>query len=165
MSNGELPDGPERAVAAEGNAERRASEERRTLTVGTILKGSIRARRRAGRRYDDAYHIDWHEPDLLFLSVTTVLLSVIDAFLTVTLLRHGAHEANPFLSYVLTHHPEIFAVVKMAMTGGGVLVLVATARARLFRVIRVKTVLQWCLLGYVVLIGYELWLLRDAVFV
>lgn len=143
--------------------DRRERIERRTLTFGTILRGSVKARRRNGRRHNDAYHIDWHEPDLLFLSVTTVLLSVIDAFLTLTLLRHGAEEANPVLAYVLTYHPELFASVKMLLTGLGVLVLVAMARARLFRVIRVKTVLQWSLLGYVALIGYELWLLRGAI--
>jgi hypothetical protein len=160
MSKDERADGKD--GVGELAADRRERDERRTLTLGTILRGSIRARRRRGRRYDDSYHIDWHEPDLLFLSVTTVLLSVIDAFLTLTLLRHGAVEANPFLDYVLTYHPELFAVIKMTLTGGGVLVLVAMARAHLFRVIRVKTVLQWCLLGYVVLIGYELWLLRAA---
>jgi Domain of unknown function (DUF5658) len=143
--------------------DRRELTERRTLTLRTIFRGSVRARRRSGRRRDDAYHIDWHEPDLLFLSVTMVLLSVIDAFLTLTLLRHGAQEANPVLAYVLTYYPELFASLKMLLTGLGVLVLVAMARARLFRVIRVKTVLQWSLLGYVVLIGYELWLLRGAI--
>lgn len=161
MSNEERV-GREDDVADLTLPERRERDERRTLTLGTFLRGSVRPRRRRGRRYDDSYHIDWHEPDLLFLSVTTVLLSVIDAFLTLTLLRHGAEEANPFLAYVLTHHPGLFAAIKMTMTGGGVLVLVAMARARLFRVIRVKTVLQWCLLGYVVLIGYELSLLRDV---
>lgn len=141
--------------------DRRAGEERRTLTLGTFLRGSLHVRRRADRRSDDEYHVDWHEPDLLFLAVTTLLLSVIDAFFTLTLLRHGATEANPILDYVLREYPELFAIIKMGMTGLGVLVLVAAARAHLFRVVRVKTILQWVLLGYVVLFGYEMWLLRD----
>ena len=160
MSNTDRRGGADSAGTPAVALERRERDERRNFTLGTILRGSVRARRRAGRRYDDAYHIDWHEPDLLFLSVTTLLLSVIDAFLTLTLLRHGAREANPLLHYVLLHHPELFAIIKMGLTGAGVLVLVAMARARLFRVIRVKLVLQACMLGYVVLIGYELWLLR-----
>jgi len=141
--------------------ERRERGERREFTLGTILRGSVRARRRADRRQDDLYHVDWHEPDLLFLSVTIVLLSVVDAFFTVTLLRHGATEANPFMDFLLAEHPRLFALVKMGLTGGGVLVLVAMARAHLFRLVRVKTILQWCLLGYVALFGYEMWLLRD----
>lgn len=141
--------------------ERRDGEERRTLTLGTFLRGSLHVRRRSDRRADDEYHVDWHEPDLLFLAVTTLLLSVIDAFFTLTLLRHGATEANPLLEYVLAEHPELFAIVKMTLTGVGVLVLVAAARAHLFRVVRVRTILQWVLLGYVMLFGYEMWLLRD----
>jgi len=142
-------------------AERRDGDERRELTLGTFLRGSVHVRRRSDRRADDEYHVDWHEPDLLFLAVTTLLLSVIDAFFTLTLLRHGATEANPILDFILHKYPELFAVIKMGLTGGGVLVLVAAARARLFRVIRVKTILQWVLLGYIVLFGYEMWLLKD----
>jgi hypothetical protein len=48
----------------------------------------------------------------------------------------------------------------MALTGGGVLVLVAMARARVFRIVRVRTVLQFFLAGYVVLVGYEMWMLK-----
>jgi hypothetical protein len=142
-------------------AERRERVERREFTLGTILRGSVRARRRGDRRNDDLYHVDWHEPDLLLISVTIVLLSVIDAFFTVTLLRHGATEVNPFMKFLLDEHPGLFALVKLGLTGGGVLVLVAMARAHLFRVVRVKTVLHWCLLSYVALFGYEMWLLRG----
>jgi hypothetical protein len=43
-----------------------------------------------------------------------------------------------------------------------VLVLVVLARARVFRVIKVSTLMHWCLLGYVVLITYEWWLLQQT---
>jgi len=143
-------------------AERRNGTERRTLTLKTFLVGAVRGRRRGDRRATDLYHVDWHEPDLLFLAVTTLMLSVIDAFFTLTLLPHGAIEANPLLNFVLREHPTLFASIKMLMTGVGVLVLVAAARLQLFRVLRVKTVLQCLLLGYVVLFGYEMWLLRGV---
>jgi hypothetical protein len=89
-----------------------------------------------------------------------LLLSVADAFLTLTLIVGGAEEANPFLAFVLNEHPELFALVKMTLTGGGVLVLVAVARARLFRFLRVAVVLQGIFVGYVALIAYEWWLLH-----
>ncbi len=104
--------------------------------------------------------IDWHEPYLLFLSVTILLLSVVDAFLTLTLLTIGATEANPIMAFVLRHHPQLFALTKMAFTSIGVLVLVAVARARVFRVMKVGAVLQGLFVGYVALIAYEWWLLR-----
>jgi len=163
MSNNEESHTGERAaVAGELIGDRRNNAgERRKLTFGTILSSCLRPRRRGDRRRDDEYHVDWHEPELLFLAVSTVLLSVLDALLTLTLLRHGGHEVNPFLAYVLTYHPTLFAVVKMSLTSGGVLILVAMARAHVFRVIRAKTILQWCLLVYLLLIFYELWLLRG----
>ena len=105
--------------------------------------------------------IDWHEPYLLFLSVTILLLSVVDAFLTVTLITGGAREVNPLIDFVLRVRPEAFAAIKMALTGTGVLVLVAVARARLFRVMRAGMVLQGVFVAYVALIAYEWWLLRT----
>jgi len=73
---------------------------------------------------DGEHHlpIDWHHPYLLFLSVTILLLSVVDAFLTLTLLTVGATEANPVMAFVLSHHPQLFALTKMAFTSIGVLV-------------------------------------------
>ena len=96
----------------------------------------------------------------MFLAVTILLLSVADAFLTLTLIMSGAEEANPFLAFVLRNHPELFAVVKMALTGAGVIVLVAVARSRLFRIMRAGYVLQGLFVAYVALIAYEWWLLR-----
>jgi hypothetical protein len=118
-------------------------------------------RRRGGRRDGEHEHlIDWHEPDLLFLALAILLLSVTDAFFTLTLMTRGAEEANPLLAYVLQRYPGVFAALKMVLTGGGVLVLVAMARARVFRIVRVRTVLQCFLAGYVVLVGYEMWMLK-----
>jgi hypothetical protein len=106
--------------------------------------------------------IDWHEPYLLALAVTILLLNVVDAFLTLTLLTSGASEANPFVAFILNSHPQLFALTKMGLTGGGVLILVAVARIRLFNVMRVGTLLHAVLAGYVTLIGYEWWLLRAV---
>ena len=132
------------------------------MSLGSFLKGGITPRRRGGRRADEQHlPIDWHEPYLLFLSMMILLLSVADAFLTLTLIMSGAQEANPLLAFILRDHPDLFAVIKMALTGGGVLVLVAVARSRLFRVMRVGVVLQGVFVAYVALIAYEWWLLRT----
>lgn len=132
------------------------------MSLRSFLKGGITPRRRSGRRADEQHlPIDWHEPYLLFLSMMILLLSVADAFLTLTLIMGGAQEANPLLAFILRDHPDFFAVIKMALTGAGVLVLVAVARSRLFRVMRVAVVLQGVFVAYVALIAYEWWLLRT----
>ncbi len=139
----------------------RRQGDRRRLTLRTFLRGGFTPRRRRGRRKADAHFlVDWHEPHLLFLSVAILLLSMADAFLTLSLLTRGAQEVNPVLRYVLQFHPQLFAGAKMALTGAGVLVLVALGRARVFRIIRVSSIMHWALLGYSALIAYEWFLLH-----
>ena len=141
--------------------ERRRSGDRRRLTLRTFFQGGFTPRRRSGRRAGEQHlPVDWHEPYLLFLSLTILLLSVADAFLTITLIMGGAQEANPLLAFILRDHPEWFAGIKMGLTGAGVLMLVAMARLRLFR-LRVGFLLQGIFVAYVALIAYEWWLLRT----
>jgi hypothetical protein len=143
--------------------DRRAGADRRVLSWRTFVQGGLTPRRRAPRRDTERHGlVDWHAPHLLFLSITILLLSVADAFLTLTLMKHGAGEANPLLAFLLESHPRLFGGAKMALTGGGVLVLVALARARVFRLVRVEAIMHWFLLGYVALIAYECWLLRQS---
>lgn len=144
--------------------ERRYSgDDRRRTTLRTFLQSGFTPRRRGGRRAGEQYlPIDWHEPYLLFLALTILLLNVADAFLTLTLLTIGAREANPIIAFVLEQHPRMFAVTKIGLTSVGVLVLVAVARARIFNMMRVGTLLHAVLVGYAALIAYEWWLLRTV---
>ena len=87
-------------------------------------------------------------------------MCIIDAFFTLTLLTNGATEINPVLAYLLQHFPGYFAILKVTLTGAGVVVLVAIARARVFKLVRVKTVLQCIFAGYVALVAYEVWMMK-----
>jgi len=149
-------------LVAAASVERRGDPDRRRTSLRSFLQGGVTPRRRQGRRTGEHHlPIDWHEPYLLFVSLMILLLSVADAFLTLTLIMEGAKEVNPLVAFVLKDHPELFALIKMGLTGSGVLVLVAVARARLFRVMRVGVVLQGIFVVYVALIAYEWWLLRT----
>jgi hypothetical protein len=140
--------------------DRRRGPDRRRVRLRTFLQGALTPRRRGNRRHDESDQlVDWHEPQLLLLALLILLLSVADAFMTLRLIMGGAVEANPFMNYLLFTGPHWFAAVKMSLTGMGVIVLVAIARARVFRVIKVSSLLHYCLLGYVALIAYEWWLL------
>lgn len=142
--------------------ERRRGGDRRLVTLRTFLQGGFTPRRRGGRRAGEQHlPIDWHEPYLLFLSLTILLLSVADAFMTITLIMGGAQEANPVIAFILRDHPDWFATIKMALTGTGVLTLVAMARSRLLGIMRVGLVLQGIFVAYVALIAYEWWLFRT----
>jgi hypothetical protein len=140
--------------------ERRVNDvDRRALTLRTLLTSGSSPRRRDGRRAgEQELPVDFHEPYLLVLAVALLLLSVADAFLTVTLLSDGARETNPLLAFVLDEHPRFFAVTKMALTGIGVVLLVAMARTKLFRLVPAAWFFRGLVAAYVVLVSYEAWL-------
>jgi hypothetical protein len=96
------------------------------------------------------------------LAVVLLLLSVADAFLTVTLIAGGAVETNPLLAFVLNEHPRAFAVVKMALTGAGVVLLVTIARTRIFQLISGRAFLQGLVAAYCALVAYEAWLVSTT---
>jgi hypothetical protein len=142
--------------------ERRRADDRRALSWKTFLAGSLTPRRRGNRRGGAVDGLlDWYEPHLLFLAIMILLMSVTDAFLTLQLIDLGASEANPVMAFLLERTPQLFVIAKMILTGVGIVVLVALARARIFRVIRISIIIHWCMLGYVALLAYEAWLLRQ----
>ena len=99
----------------------------------------------------------------LLIPVFAILgLSVLDAGLTVMLMRHGAAELNPLMAWFLPQNLLGFALTKIALTGAGLCVLVACSRMLLFRKIPGELVVYAVLGVYVWLIAYELRLLELA---
>jgi hypothetical protein len=98
----------------------------------------------------------------LAVSIGILLLSAADAFLTGILLVHGADEVNPLMAVLVYRNVAVFAALKMAMTGAGIVVMVFLARHRFMRLIRVDLVLYAVLLVYAWLIGYEIAMLPSA---
>jgi uncharacterized protein DUF5658 len=137
-----------------------AKADRRALTLRTLLASGFSPRRRTGRRAGDhELPVDFHDPRLLVPVIAMLLLSITDAFLTLRLMNDGARETNPLLAFVLSEHPGLFAAVKMSLTGLGTLLLVALARARAFKVVRVSAFLYGLAAAYFALVAYEAWLL------
>lgn len=145
------------------HADRRRSGDRRQRLAFSLLYGGVLPRRRNGRRASDHHRpvIDWHGPGLLTSSILILLLCATDAFLTLLLLTHGAYEANPVMALFVYDDVRSFAALKMALTGTGVIALVAVARFRVFGFMRAATILHAVLVGYCALIVYEWWLLTQ----
>lgn len=89
-----------------------------------------------------------------------LLLSFADALLTLTLISHGASEVNPLMDPLVRGSGHSFAFWKIGLTAVGVVVLTLLARLRIWGQ-AVGGVLYVALGGYVVLIAYELFLLRN----
>jgi len=90
----------------------------------------------------------------------TLLLCTADAFMTLVLLERGANEANPFMEPLVGGSPLVFAMVKMGLTSGGIVILILLARIRVFGRIPVSFLLYGVLLAYATLVAYEFWLLE-----
>ncbi len=105
---------------------------------------------------------DWFHPQWLVTTILILLLCVTDAILTLTLLGRGATEINPVMALLVTGSGHDFAIVKLGLTILGVVVLTAFARLRVFGSVGVGVVLYVVLAGYAVLVGYEVWLLRNT---
>lgn len=139
-------------------ANQRDGVERRLFSWRTVFYGFLRSRRRATRRDDEGevLFLDWHHPWLFFLAVGTMLLSCVDAFLTLQLIDLGMVEANPVMAGAMGVSTASFAALKMLLTGFGILTLVFLAKARFMDRIRIGAMLTVLFIGYACLICYEI---------
>ena len=103
---------------------------------------------------------DWFHPQWLALTIGILLLCFLDAVFTLTLVSHGASEVNPFMDPLVQGSGHSFAYWKIGLTAIGVMTLTLLARLRFWGK-AVGTVLYVVLLGYLALVGYELFLLRN----
>lgn len=145
------------------SADRRGAADRRRRFWWGVLYGSFNPRRRAPRRIDGGgFHlVDWHDSHLLAVVMAILVLCVSDAFLTLILLQSGAHEANPVMASFVYDDVKTFTVIKMLMTSTSVAVMVLLAGYRFLGVFRVEMLLYLVLTGYLALVGYELWMMRE----
>ena len=147
--------------SALANTGERRRLDRRNRTFTALLRGNFTPRRRASRRGGEASFaaVDWHHPQWLAVTLLILLMCCADAILTLTLLERGAYELNPFMAHLIERSGLAFAVAKIGLTSGGVVMLTLIAGTRVFGRIPVGLVLYSVLIGYAVLIGYELFLL------
>ncbi len=89
-----------------------------------------------------------------------LLLCSADALLTLTLIGRGGQELNPFMDPLVQGSGHAFAAWKFGLTALGVVILTLLARLRVFGR-AVGTVLYMVLGMYVVLVGYEVFLLQN----
>jgi hypothetical protein len=142
--------------------DRRSGSERRNTTFAAYWHGARNPRRRGGRRETDLRYavIDWYSARLLIPVLTILGLCVLDGMLTVMLMRQGAYELNPVMALFLPHNLLAFALVKLALTGAGLCILVACSRMQLFSKIPGELIVYAVLGIYLCLIAYELRMLE-----
>lgn len=150
--------------AKSGERRLRGSDRRRRALHGLIVGGNA-ARRQGPRRRDDQAlaAVDRHHPQWLAVALVILLLSCADAFLTLLLLDHGATEINPLMAPLVRGSGYAFAFWKLSLTACGVIVLTILVRIRAFGIYLAGAMLYAIAAGYILLVGYELWLLDHLV--
>ena len=141
--------------------ERRDPEERRRHSAWSFVYGGLRPRRRVGRRVGDLHRtfLDWHEPGVLYLALAILLMSCVDALFTLNLLAAGGEEINQLMRVLLGQGQGWFLWAKIGMTALSIVVLVTAARRLVLGRLPVMWLIWLFFAGYLVLIGWEVYLL------
>jgi hypothetical protein len=116
--------------------ERRCGKDRRSHSPPLLQKLFAKGRRKSSRRVEDRRRIVLFDryPRPLFIGTLAVLiLSLLDAALTLVLLSQGAIELNPVMLYYLGHGPMIFLFVKYGLTVLSVFIVVVSYDALIQR--------------------------------
>jgi hypothetical protein len=153
---------PEPPVRDDTVLERRLHARRR-FSLRSLFGALFTLRRRRSRRKNDRLnsYTDWYEPWPLIASVVVILLSSLDAFLTLILLNHGAVELNILMDWLIKTDIRTFAAVKLAVTGLALIVLVLHFNFHIYRVLPVRYLMYALMPLYAFLIAHEISLLGD----
>lgn len=107
-------------------------------------------------------YVDRYHPALRWVCVGLLVLSGLDAFLTLSLLERGGEELNPVMRALLEIDVAVFFYTKLGLTAVGLAVLVMHYHFHWLRLVPVSHVLWILFAGYALLINYEIYLLYSA---
>lgn len=137
--------------------------DRRSTSLSTIHGTLFMNRRRVSRRDGDHLdsYVDWYGHLPLVATVSIILLCCADAFLTTVLISAGAVELNILMDWLIQRNIQLFAAVKMAVTGVALVVLVMHFNFRIYKFLAVRYILYALVPVYSLLIYHELSMLAS----
>lgn len=147
--------------------DRRCQPDRRKSATSPLSIYAALGSRYRHRRHDDHSHapyVDLYSVRSLSLILAVLVLSVVDGFFTLHLLKLGAREVNPLMRLALGHGPLFFLLTKYTLTGAAlVLLLIHKEFCLLGGRLRPKYLLVLFLVLYFALVIYELVLICHIV--
>ena len=137
--------------------ERRNRIDRRQHSSKTQYLQLIGGRRinNCRRNKHDNYFVDSYKPVYLAVAASLMLLSILDAFLTTTLLSLGGKEINILMDAAIQNDFYLFVKVKLALTGLSIIFLTRYINFKIFNLFKVFHFMLFALVGYTALIIYE----------
>ena len=144
----------------------RSGKDRRTKSSFNIRSFLFGGKRENIRRQEDTkriFYVDHYSPWLFIIIVSILILCVVDAFLTLFLLNHGAYETNPVMAFFLKFGPSTFFISKYLLTTIPVIILLIF-RNTVVRVIKLsaRSVLYVIVVFYLAVVGWELYLISNV---
>ena len=138
--------------------DRREQSDRRKFPTRPFSKYMFKGKRRHARREeeDQNYYVDRYELRYLFLIISILVLCFMDAFLTIILLQLGAEELNPFMLIFIEKDVVLSMVIKYVMTALSLICILVHKNFRIFRNLRVHSLIYIVLTLYIALVLFEL---------
>ncbi len=147
---------------ADPTGDRRRQGDRRRRPTPPLGRFWLRGRRRGPRRAEERegeYYVDRYSAKTLLLVLLVLVLSVVDAFLTLYLVGHGAAEINPVMAHFLRFGPVAFLAAKYALTVSSILLLLIHKNVYLFHTRLRARVLFYLFLGiFATVVLWEMYL-------
>ena len=146
--------------------DKRRGIDRRTNNKARLKYLLFNGRRERFRRDEDkgkAFIFDRYNHKF-FLAITAILiLSILDAVLTLVVIQRGASELNPVMAYFLEHGTLTFIVAKYVLTSIGVLILLIFKNVFLTKLKMYTHSLFPCVIFvFSIVIAWELFLIYSA---
>jgi len=148
--------------------ERRSFQDRRDPRQFKIKTLFIYGRRRTIRRQEDRYRIsslDRYSSALFACIVSILLLSVIDALLTLYLVDHGAVEINPLMAYYLKIDPLVFMSIKYLLTSFSVFILLMCGNVSARKInLSINSIFPFVIAAFASVVAWQLFLIYRVTF-
>ncbi len=139
--------------------DRRSGADRRAKPTSPFSLASLRGSRKRSRRKEDQYihfFVDRYGKRSIIVILITLILSFVDAFFTLNLVRAGGEELNPVMLFFLQYGPLPFLISKYVFTAFGIVVLIMFKNYPMFKGIMVRDLLLFVPMFYFLLIAYEI---------
>ena len=148
------------------DTERRRGIDRRTNKKARYKYLLYNGRREGFRRDEDkgkAFIFDRYNQKF-FLAITVILLlSILDAVLTLVVIQRGARELNPVMAYFLERGTPTFIIAKYILTSIGVLILLIFKNVFLTKLkIYTHSLFPCVIFVFLTVIVWELFLIYSA---
>ena len=143
--------------------DRRSGFDRRQKQLQLLSKYWLTGKRTAIRREGDRQKyqsIDRYSAKTLAVILLIVMLSVIDAILTLDLISRGAAELNPVMDYYLAHSPLAFFWVKYCLTWAAIMIILLHKNIYLFNTkIQAKVFFIVFLVPFLLVVQWQIYLI------